>query len=67
MERVITKASLHQVGGTTPSTDLRFWLAQPVEARIAALETLRQQYINAQSNADTRLQRVCRITQLKQG
>ncbi len=66
MERIVTKTALHPKGNS-PNADLLFWLAQPVEARIAAVEMLRQQYINAQPNADTRFQRVCRITQLKQG
>ena len=39
--------------------------AQPVQARIDALETLRQQHHQGQQHVDTGLQRVCRITQLK--
>jgi hypothetical protein len=41
--------------------DLAYWLAQPIQARIDALEALRQQ----QGHADIRVQRVCRVTQLK--
>ena len=66
MERVVTKTVLHP-GADNRDADLRFWLAQPLEARIAALEALRQQYISTRPDADTRLQRVCRITQLKPG
>ena len=47
------------------SGDLEYWLAQPVQARIDALEDLRRYYCQGQPHVDTRLQRVCRITQLK--
>ncbi|MFO1268651.1 MAG: hypothetical protein U1F67_18910 [Rubrivivax sp.] len=45
--------------------DLEFWLAQPVEARIAAVEALRAKALAgsdaAVSDAESRLQRVCRV------
>ena len=64
MQRVVTKASLHAVVGE-PSRDLRYWLAQPVQARLAAVEVLRQQM--AGPDAERRLQRVCRVVALKPG
>lgn len=48
------------------STDLDFWLTKTVSERLNAIELLRKQYIDY-SNADKRLQRVCRITHKIQG
>ena len=64
MQRVVQKTSLHQVEGRV-SRDLQFWLSQPVAARLAAVELLRQQMWGP--DAERRLQRVCRVTQLKPG
>ena len=61
MRRVVNRA--HLSDGTIQ--DLRYWLAQPIQARLAAVETLRQQYMQTLPHDDTRLQRVCRITQLQ--
>ena len=47
-------------------TDLDYWLTKTVSERLNAIELLRQQYIDY-TNADTRLQRVCRITHNVQG
>ena len=63
MQRVVTKLKL---GDSQQAADRSYWLAQPVQARIDALETLRLQHSQGQPHVDTRLQRVCRITQLKQ-
>lgn len=62
MQRMVVKTALHS---SQQAADLTYWLAQPVQARIDALEALRIQYIQGRPDADTRLQRVCRITQLK--
>ena len=64
MQRVVQKTSLHLTDNRM-SGDLQFWLSQPVAARLAAVEVLRQQM--GGQNAERRLQRVCRITQLKPG
>ena len=64
ISRVLHKTALHQAGGKAPG-DLQYWLSQPVQARIAAVEELRRQV--AGYDAEPRLQRVCRITRLKQG
>jgi hypothetical protein len=68
MQRTITRSHLHDAAGQQ-AADLAYWLAQPVQARIDAVEALRQQYHSqdqlGQAYADTRLQRVCRVTQLK--
>lgn len=58
MERAVTRTTLH-----AGNKDLQYWLAQPVEARIAALEMLRAEHIRTLPDADQRLQRVCRVTQ----
>lgn len=64
MRYTVTRTALH-----TPQQahDVAYWLAQPVQARIDALETLRRQHHASEAHADIRLQRVCRVTPLKQG
>ena len=62
MQYAVNRTHLH---AAQKPADLAYWLAQPVQARIDALETLRQQHHQGQPHVDTGLQRVCRITQLK--
>jgi hypothetical protein len=62
MEKVVAKSGLHQQGA---AADLAYWLSQPVQARLAAVESLCLQYMQTLPDADQRLQRVCRVTQLK--
>ena len=64
MQRVVQKVALHPAGGKG-SGDLQFWLSQPVAARLAAVELLRQQMWGP--DAERRLQRVCRVIHLKPG
>lgn len=64
MQRTLTRTTLHTAQQVA---DVAYWLTQPVQAHIDALEALRHQPIAGQPDADIRLQRVCRITQLKQG
>jgi hypothetical protein len=68
MQRTVTRFNLHDAAGQQ-AADLAYWLAQPVQARIDAVEALRQQHHNpnpqSQAYVDIRLQRVCRVTQLK--
>ena len=61
MQRVIEKTALHASGGKA-SADLQYWLAQPVQARLAVVEELRRQMWG--QDAERRLQRACRITSL---
>jgi hypothetical protein len=61
MKKAAVKTSLRK---SQMAADLAYWLAQPVQARIDALETLRLQHWQGQLHADTRVQRVCLITQL---
>jgi hypothetical protein len=63
MDRTVTKTSLHERG----AADLAYWLSQPVQARLAAVEALRMQYMQTLPDAEQRLQRVCRVTSLKRG
>lgn len=65
MQRAVLRKTLHPSSDGKPSGDLQYWLSQPVQARIAAVEELRRQM--PQYDAESRLQRVCRIIQLKQG
>jgi hypothetical protein len=62
MQRVVNKTTLKAA-----TKDVRYWLSRPVEERFAALEALRQQAITPGSDAEQRLQRVCRVTQLHRG
>ena len=70
MERVVHRTSLHgsaDADHSDSNPDLAYWLAQPVQARIDAVETLRRAHHDnwqtGATHADIRLQRVCRITQ----
>ncbi len=42
-------------------TDFAYWQAQPVHARLEALETIRREYHLWKYGAEPRLQRVCTI------
>ena len=64
MQLTVRKTRLHE---SQQAADLAYWLAQPLQARIDALEALRKHHSQGQPHVDTRRQRVCRITQLKQG
>jgi hypothetical protein len=59
MQKVITRTTLKAA-----SRDRAYWLTRTVEERIAAVEVLRRQALAANADAEQRLQRVCRITQL---
>jgi hypothetical protein len=65
MQAKLTRHHLHDKGAA--ALDLAYWLAQPVQARIDALEALRRQHVQGTPDADLRLQRVCRLVQLKPG
>ena len=57
MEKVITKLSLKD-----KKIDFAYWQSRPEAERLAAIETLRQQYIKYKfGNVQPRFQRVCRI------
>ncbi len=58
MQHVVVKAALHFAGGS-PSADLQYWLSQPVQAHLAAVEELRRQMGSV--DAERQLQRVCRL------
>jgi hypothetical protein len=62
MQRVVQKTSLHPSDGRA-SGDLKFWLSQPVAARLAAVEVLRREVWGAA--AEQRIQRVCRVASLR--
>jgi hypothetical protein len=68
MQRKVTRFNLHDAAGQQ-AAELAYCLAQPVQARIAAVEALRElQHRNdypGQAYADLRMQRVCSIWPLK--
>ena len=49
------------------NTEFKFWSSKTEVERIEAIETLRQQYINYRKDVHSRLQRVYRIINQKQG
>jgi HAMP domain-containing protein len=65
MQAQLTRYQLHDKRAA--GADLAYWLAQPVQARLDALEALRRQHVQGTPDADLRLQRVCRLVQLKPG
>jgi hypothetical protein len=54
--RVVTKISIHQ-----QTSDFAYWQTQPYQARLAALEEIRQEYHRWRYGAEPRLQRVYTI------
>ena len=59
MAMVATKTRLGQ-----PTNDVAYWLSQPPEARLAALEEIRQEYIRSNYDVQPRFQIVCSIVEL---
>ena len=57
---VVTKTRLDE-----PQSDLNYWLSQPPEARLAALEEIRQEYIRQTFDVPPRMQKVCTIVKLR--
>ena len=49
------------------STDFKYWTSKSEIERLQAVETLRQQYINYKKDVQSRLQRVFRVINQKQG
>ncbi len=49
------------------NTDFLYWNSRSEIERLQAIETLRQQYINYKNDVQSRLQRVYRIINQKQG
>lgn len=57
---VVTKQKLDE-----PQSDLAYWLSQPPEARLAALEEIRQEYIRWKYKVPPRMQIVGKIVRLR--
>ena len=57
---VVTKAKLHD-----KKNDAAYWRTQPPEARLAALEQIRQEYHSWKKDAQSGLQRVYTIIKRK--
>ena len=62
MERVITRHPLKQA-----PRDTEYWLSRPEWERLAAVESLRQAWLESQTDAVQGLQRVCRILKRQRG
>jgi hypothetical protein len=65
MERVVAKGPLKDL--QKPGKDRSYWLAQPVSARIDAVERLRLQRHPELAHADQGFQRIFRVAQRKRG
>ena len=63
--KVIRKTTLHEANDDV--RDVAYWLSRPVAERLAAVEAPRQPVREALPLAEQRLQRVYRVTTLKQG
>lgn len=61
MEKVITKAKLKD-----RKNDLAFWMTQTPAERVAALESLRADYMKGIPDAERGFQYVCTIVRRKQ-
>ena len=64
MERRVNIAPLHDANAQ--AAELAYWLSQPVQARLAALEALREQHIATLPDAEKKFQRVCRVVSLEE-
>ncbi len=60
IEKVVTKVNIHQ-----QTNDFAYWQTQSYQARLAALEEIRQEYHRWRYGAEPRLQRVYRIVRTK--
>ena len=65
IDRVIRKTTLHEANDDV--RDLAHWLSRPVAERVAAVEALRKPVLEALPENQRRLQRVYRVTTLKDG
>ena len=63
--KTIRKTTLHLANDDV--RDVAYWLSRPVAERLAAVEALRRPVMEALPIAEQRLQRVYRVTTLKQG
>ena len=61
MEKVLKIVSLKD-----RQSDFEYWMTKSITERLAAIEFLREQYINFNKDVQPRLQRVCRIINQKQ-
>ncbi|MDD5371735.1 MAG: hypothetical protein PHQ40_21855 [Anaerolineaceae bacterium] len=60
--QVVIKKNLYQ-----PDSDVTYWRAQPDQARLAALEEIRQEYHQWKNDVQPGLQRVYRIIKRQPG
>jgi hypothetical protein len=58
IQAVCTKVNLHE-----QASDFAYWQSQSYEARVTALEQIRQDYHRWKYGAEPRFQRVCTVTQ----
>ena len=61
MEKVLKITSVNE-----KQTDYAYWKSKSPQDRLAAIEFLRQQFIDSQNESKPGLQRVCKVTNRKQ-
>jgi len=62
--RMVRKVTCVTTNKEQPS-DYQYWITRPVSERIDAIEMLRQSWMSFQQNVPSRLQRVYRVTCMK--
>ena len=62
MEKILKITSVKE-----KQSDYTYWMTKTPQDRLEAIEFLRQQYIKFKDDIQQGLQRVCRITNQKQG
>ena len=62
---VVNRSVAKKVKLTEEKSDYRYWVNQSVEARLDALESIREEYNNWKFNDQQRFQRVYRVIKQK--
>ena len=62
---VVNRSVVKKVKLTEEKSDYRYWVNQSVEARLDALESIREEYNNWKFNDQQRFQRVYRVIKQK--
>ena len=62
---VVNRSVVKKVKLTEEKSDYRYWVNQSIEARLDALESIREEYNNWKFNDQQRFQRVYRVIKQK--
>jgi len=67
MSTTVNRAIVKKIKLSEEKSDYRYWASQSIEARLNALETLREEFNSWKFNDQQRFQRVYRVIKQKQG